>query len=550
MAFDPISFVYQPPPTLPLSSAVLTATPATAASTSALGADGLPVAGTSARQIMGRLSDLSDTAAYLAQIIGERTASLAVVVDPALNPDVAQALGRIYSGNVPPGVSVAMYGHLVTAEMSMLRADIALAAATTSSQYQVSPLSRGDVQTVINHFESTLTDSNDFLSQLPPLIRGLAGEQVAFDNLQSAFAQYPGASGAVPASASNPVINSSLVANSTMAGATQSPGLQASLSASTDATADVSPALAAGVNQRLDVWQTYYAKTYDLTAGIDSAYADVQSINNKFIVQPVNLLLKVVAMLGVLLALFHKTSLDSIRKSIVWMVLPRLMSEVGLYATVLDRLVQKAVSPALQVINSLGQLFSQVARDVTQVAWLVDGGLTGAVRQQITGSTQKSSPPPAVIRDLNAAPYALKQVTANVSWAVNQVRTQSMLVQQSMFRIMDRSLGGSGNRLEALQSMRSITSLITICNSIISQLNTMTSGALGQQPSQTGSQIGTVVNSINQTGQQSMALSGNNLVLVGPSLSAPSPNVQTLLVAGGSAQINAANSLTVPLVTA
>ena len=550
MAFEPVQFVFHPPPTIPLTPASLAA-PGFANNTTALGPAGLPVAGTTARQLMARLQDLSDTAGYLAGIIQERTASIAIAVDPSLDPEVAQALGRIYAGDRPPGISVAMYANLVKAEMAMMRADMSLATAKIPSKYQVSPLARGDVQTVINHFESTLVDRGDFLSQLPPLIRGVLGEQVAFDSLKIALSKYPGADGRLPAPAAGqpPSLNqlgmTSPVAASSSTQLSQT--IQASLADPADATADVNPSLAANMNQRADVWQTYYAKTYDLTAGIDSVYADIQSINNAFITQPLNLLFKLVAMLTTLIALFHKTSLSSIRQSLVMMIIPRLMSEVGAFATVLDRLIQKAVNPALQVINSLGSLCSEIARDMNQVAWIVDGGLTGAIRSQVAGKNQVPTPPPSQLAAINALPVSLKQVTAGVAWAVNQTRTQSTLMQRSMFRIMDRCLGGSGDRLETLQSLRALTALITICNSIISQLNTMTSGGLGQQPSQTGSQIGALVNSVNSTGQQAIALSGDNIILSQPSLTPAPANVQTLLAAGGSTQINAASYLTVPV---
>ena len=72
----------------------------------------------------------------------------------------------------------------------------------------------------------------------------------------------------------------------------------------------------------------------------------------------------------------------------------------------------------------------------------------------------------------------------------------------------------------------------------VSQLNSMTSGGLGQQPSLTGSQIGALINSVNSTGQQAIALSGNNIILSQPSLTPAPANVQTLLTAGGSTQIN------------
>jgi hypothetical protein len=543
MAFEPIQFRYRPPETLALAAAVPASQAATA--DTGLGPDGLPVAGRAARALMARLETLRDTARYLAVIIAERAGAVTVAVDPALHPEVLRALGRIYPGNPPPGISVPMYCHLVDAEMGMLRADMALAAAGGDSPYHVSPLARADVQTVINHFEDALTDRLDFLPQTVPLIRGLGGDQVIFEALRNAFAKYPGADGTLPGPAPGAAVTPILAASPAASGS--APVLAAALADPADTKADVSPALAAGTNQRLDVWGVYYAKTYDLVGGIDKVYTDIQSVNNRFITQPVMLLSKAVAMLTTLMALEHKPSLKSIRKSLVWLVLPRLMGEVGKFATLLDRLVQKAVSPALAVVNSLGRLFSEIARDVNQVAWLVDGGLTGSVRQQITGKRSRPQQQPAALKELAAVPHALGQVTAHLSWAINKTRSESTRVQRSMFRVMDRSLGGSGDRLETLQSMRALTALITISNSILTQLNMMTGGGLGAQPLAAGSQLGMIVDSVNQTGQQAIALSGDKIVLSAPKLTPPPPNVETQLVAGGSTEVNASQCFTVPV---
>jgi hypothetical protein len=220
------------------------------------------------------------------------------------------------------------------------------------------------------------------------------------------------------------------------------------------------------------------------------------------------------------------------------------MAEVGGYMTVLDRLIQKAVNPAMQVINSLGALYGEVARDMNQVAWLANGGLTGMIRTEISGKNQV--PTPQKITQLNAIPDALKQITVGVAWSTNKLQKEQTLVQKSMFKVMDRSLGGNGDRLETMQSLRALTALISITQSIIAQLNQMTGGS-AQTAQQPLGQIGMVVDGVAATGQQSIALSGNNIVLSQASVTPPPANVQSVLIAGNSTQINAANTFTIPV---
>ena len=206
MSFQKIQFVYTPPPTaLPQSipSQSGTILPATSST------NDLAKLSTAAA-LIDRLQALKSTAQYLESLLIAKSAGIGVVPNYAVNPDLSLVLSRLYSTATPPtGISLAMYTNLLTAEMGITRAEIALAG--KDSQLTVSPVQKADLMTANLAFEDALADTGLFRHQLPLLIREVQGDTIVFDSLIAGLQQYPVLAGSeyapVPPTATATVID-------------------------------------------------------------------------------------------------------------------------------------------------------------------------------------------------------------------------------------------------------------------------------------------------------------------------------------------------------
>jgi len=449
MSFEPIKWIYTPPPTITPA-----AQPVSVPSVSSLSSAAAP-ASSRAAQLISRLSDLSATAKYLEAIILARTAGTGVTFDMQNEPELVLALNRIY-GTLPAGISIAMYGHMLDTLAGTQRALVVIDRMKSSKQPD--PIQTADLLTATGKVEDALCEDGSFEHQLPSLLKTLKGDRLLFDNLSDSLHQYPVMTPAPGAgSGYSPALNN-----------TGSGTAQTSAASVTTQPIDVDPDTATNLNERLDVYENYYNATNDMVTSINSVMTDINSIAQAYIARPLQELAMVLSTLIALKAFFSKPSLKKLKGIMEALILPRLIAQVSAFNFLLDRAVQKAVSPAMNLINSLGLAMAEVSQTSSQIAYLVneDVQLTGKLTGQITGPTK-----PVLTNQqkqiLNTLPVGLAKLGGCLSWGMSELTQKKAYVEMSAMRILDRKLDGAGDQLEIMQSLSSIDSLVAITQSFL-----------------------------------------------------------------------------------
>jgi hypothetical protein len=547
MSFEKLSFRYTPP--LTTQSAPLSADQVTGGS--ALGTTPQAVAAqTTAAQLIDRLSALSDTAAYLEQLLLERSADRTVTPDYALDPELSAALMRTYSTSAPPSaLTLQMYNHLLDAELGMLRFD--MATQDTKSPLLVSPEQRADLLRSTAAYEEALADSGDFEDQLPLLLREVKSDQLVFSALSAGLATYPCLTGSGYQADTAPVSTPPVGYEATTAADPTSPlyilsAAQDSLQGSSvlptaDAinyqatllSIDVSTTLAASLSTRLDSYTNVFGALYNVASGIDQTTQNVTMIANQFLFQPLDDLCLLLSTLMSLKTLFHKPQLKDWKGLIAVMVLPRLIAEVSGFSFLLDRLVQRVTAPVRRVLGSVDHLLAEITHVSNEVAYLTaQGGLTGALQTAISGKNKM--PKPERIAALDKLPAATAKVGATLAWGVQKIESKSKTMQASLFKAMDRRLQSSGGRLDLLQNARSLDAQISIFKNLILQKQRGSTQASGVQTAVSSiDALKNLATSLNTNSNATFAVVGNQIVATPATVPTPSAKVAQVLVSGG-----------------
>ena len=570
MSFRKISFQYTPPPTAqpqpldkPVAQRNLPVVP--------------DVRSSRAAKMIGRIDVLKATGRYLQDLIRARAAGIGIELNFNAAPDLAMALSRLYASEAPPpGITLEMYNNLLDAELGVMRAEMALA--DSNSPLMVQPLQKADLMQVTAAFEDALADTGMFRHQLPLLLRELKGDDIVFDSLRDGLQEYPILSGSeyqpVPETAAavtnpdedwyvppdqdlNDLVDTKKLDKDILKTLkdpfnTYMPEVQRAavvtetgaydsddwLSPLDSVLLDISEDAAAEVEARLDQYERNFGFMYNLATDIDQAYEYIHSIANTFLYQPLEKLILVLSTLRALKALFHKPKLAEIKGLIAMIIMPRLIGEVTRFNFLMDRILQRITDPVQTVLNSMNRLFGEISRVGNDVAYLTaQGGLTGIVRSQISGKQQM--PTPARIKELDAIPKGTAFLGGKLSWALQQTRRQAQTIENSMLKAVDRRLQASGDRLEIMEQLRSIDSLVDILKSLILERQR---GAT-QNSNQSGSTssvaaLGGLVNNLKTNSGTSFSLQGNTLVATPPNLPAPSAQVAGVLKNGGANRID------------
>lgn len=526
MSFTPIKFVFTPPPTIP-SQAIL------APSTNVVGT-AVPVstifgttiaASSNAAALVTRLSDLSATAAYLQQALLSLVQSLGVTFDLSSNPDLGRALSRIYNVTTPPAsMDMQMYVTLLETDINFLQFDLLN---PPDSPVQIQPFQRADVKLATKTFENSLIASGMYNQTTPILLRSLIGDQVIFNSWTNTLMQYPIlavpqqtpvqlATSATPTSSSTRDLNGSSV--------------------------DVSDALSDTMNNLLDQWQSSYAGIYNVVASPDPTETALPSIVSTLTTQPSSDLNRMLTMLQNLIAFQQQPALQQAHDSGDNLVLPQLISDVVSHAGNLDFMTQVVVGPSSNFTGSMGTLMTAIS--AVNIGSILGVGLTGAV-STASGGYNVPLPTPAQAAAVAGLPEGLQILGANVAWSQNESTRQNALIMQSIQRLGFRRLANQGNQTELLTSLKSLSSSISIINSLL-QSNANTPTASGNTNSlntstptpQVGlSSLGTLISSLQSQSGSSYSLDGSTLVVTPPQIPTAPTNVQAILTQGGVNQI-------------
>jgi hypothetical protein len=526
MSFEPIRFVFTPPPTIP-SQALSASNTVTAGVVAPVSNEfGSSIAASSnAASLVVRLTDLANTSLYLQQALLSLVPRLGITFDLASNPDLGRSLSRIYNTpTAPSAMDMQMYTSLLQTDVNFSQFDLLNA---KDSSVQIEPIQRADIGLASKTFENSLISSGIYNQMFPVLLRSLAGDQIVFNSWSNALRQYPILS--IPQK--TPVQLATTIAP-----------VNASSRDLNGSSVDVSDSVLELTNGILDKWEKSYAGMYKLVASPDPTEVALPSIVASLSTQPSSDLNRLVAMLQNLIAFQHQPSLQQHHDSIDNLVLPKLLSESIGHISNLDYMSQVAVNPSNNFGGSLGTLMSLLAS--FNPGSLLNIGLTGIVAQGAGGF----SPLPLTntqLQALSGLPEGLRILGANITWSTNESNRQTELMHQSMQRLGLRRLTNQGNQTELLTSMKSLSSSITIIKSILqSSANTPTvSGNTSSLNTNTVTptlgleSFGTLVKSLQSQSGSSFALDGNTLIITPPQIPTASTRVQTVLARGGVNQI-------------
>lgn len=533
-----IKFARIPPPTLPPVAVVNPSGISVGVPAAISSQFGSPQAAASnAAALVMRLSNLTATAAYLMQSIQVLTMTLGVQFDFTKNPDLGRALAQIYNTTTPPtSMNMSMYTALLEAQMSFLQFD--LLNPPISASVQIQPLQRANIGTVASAFEDALISTGVYNQTLPVLLRSLAGDQIIFNSMTTALMGYPIL--AVPQLTPAQLAASQIPTDS-------------SASPLNGSTVDVSPDLNDTLNTALDQWQASYAGVYNLVASPDPIETALPSVVATLSAQPTSNLQRLSSMLSNLVAMQQQPAIKQLSDSADNVLVPRLLSDTSGHATDLDYVNQVAVNPSTTsgFGGSLGTLMSSLAS--FNIGSILGVGITGAVSTQ-AGGYNSATPTPSQAAATAGIPEGLQILSANITWAQNQSKSQQTLVHVSIQRLSLRKTSNQGDTTEMLTSMKSLSSSIGIIQSLLQAGSTtpMPSGNTTSlntgtaTPNASLASFGTLVSSLPSQSGSSYALDGNTLVITPPAIPTAPANVQATLTAGGVNQITT-QALQVPI---
>jgi hypothetical protein len=526
MSFDPIRFIFTPPPTIPPQAVLAPASNPVGVATPTSNQFGSPQAATSnAAALVTRLSNMTQTAAYLQQAIMSLVPNLGIVFDLSSNPDLSRALCRIYNTTTPPpAMDMTMYTTLMQTYTNFQQFDLLNA---SDSPAQILPTQRADVGLAVKSFQSSLISSGQYNQTIPILLNSLSGDQLIFNSWTNTLNQYPIL--AVPQKTPAQIAS------------TASP-TGASVRDLNGSSVDVSSSLTELMNGILDQWQSSYAGIYKVVASPDPTETALPSVVATLSTQPSSDLSRLSTMLENLIAFQHQPALQTAQDSVDNQILPKLMSQVVGHAGNMDYMTQVGITPTTSFGGAMAPLMASIAS--VNIGSILSIGITGTVAQA-SGGFAPPSITPAQAATLSGLPEGLQILGANVSWAQNESNRQNALLQQNIQRLALRRLSNQGSQTEMLTSLKSLSSSIGIIKSIL-QSGTNNPVASGNTTSlNTGSvkpavgleSFGTLVSSLKSQSGSSFAVDGNTLTITPPQIPTAPTNVQTVLAAGGVNQI-------------
>jgi len=527
MSFEPIKFVYTPPPTIPpLAVFAPSVNPVGSAVAVSTEFGSTAAANSNAAALVTRLKNLGATSAYLQSAILGLTPTLGVNFDLASNPDLGRALARVYNTTTPPSaMNMPMYTQLLSADISFQQFD--LLNPPLGSPAQIEPIQRADVTLITKTFENTLIASGQYNQTLPVLLRSLSGDQVVFNSVTIALNAYP--------ILAVPQLTPAQLATS------QTPNTSSSRDLN-GASTDVSDSLAGMLNAVLDQWTNSYAGIYQVVATPDPTETALPSVVATLSSQPSSDLTRLSTMLANLIATEQQPAIQNAHDSVDNLIVPRLLSDVASHATNLDYMMQIAVTPSTSFTSLLGGVMATLKS--INPGSILNVGLTGSVGVAAGGY---NPPPltPAQEAAVSGLPEGLQILGANISWAQSSATNQSTVIGQSIQRLGLRRTTNQGNMTEFLTSLKSLSSSVGIINALLqsganspaSSGNSTSLNTGTVNPNNSLQSFGTLISSLPSQSGSSYALDGNTLTIIPPAIPVAPPNVQLVLAQGGVQQV-------------
>ncbi len=490
MSFKPFGFTFTPPRTVqapppesvPTSPASLVVGVGGAASGSQ----------SNAGDILSQLNDLTAMSQYLQDAIVARTGNTAIEIDASIDPVTARALSAIYSPDVPPtSVTIAMYDHLLDAQMGALQLEMAVG---TDSTIQTNPMQVADLTTVINTVNDHLIQSPSYANWLPLQLASLKADSIVFQSWAASLSTYPAYYAAQPSAN----LQSSIIQASTL---------------------DINDSLYQYQSDVTVRFSQSYTAVYRSLATVSSVERDVGSVIGQFVVQPLSNMLRIASLLTSLVGLSHKPNMASIQGDLINYTFARLASDVSGMLHICDQVVSLAVSPLQGNLGALGQIIAGVQQQAARLGMVASGGLAGMSNSNSCASSNPSNKASVgvslSIPGLGIISEGLKQVAETINWGQNQLASGLSLLDKSFRQLIEHRLAQQNDRQSLMCSMKALDLIIGLAKGVAHELQkgTVTANSTTQQIQESANRILTSL----QTGSNTTFVASGNQIIVNPS---------------------------------
>lgn len=504
MAFKPFGFTFTPPQTVQEPTL---APPPTIASGPTVGG---PNSGAQsvAGQLISQLDDLTAMSQYLQDVIVARTNKIAIEIVSSVDPIVGKALTSIYGVDTPPSfVTMAMYDALLDAHIGAIQLEMSVG---NDSTIQPNPFAVGDITTVVNAVNKALVNSPSYANWLPLQLAPLKGDSVIFQSWKQALQSYPAYYSTTP-----------------LVPETYQPS---TIKAST---LDVSPDIAAYHTDALNRIGQAYSIIYVSLATTSAVEVDISSAVTQCIQQPLQNVLRIVALLNSLVGLIHKQSMDDLQSDPINYSFIRLAADTsGMLATV-DQLVSLAVTPLLSNLSGLGQILAAAQSQEANVG-TVSGTLAGlsAASSCAAGNPVNGVPTTAnlslSVPGLGVISPAVKALGEIMNWGMNATQESLSLIDKSFRQLTERRINAQNNLNSLMCSIRTIGALISVVTSVA---NTLQKGTVSPNstPQQLQDATNGILNSLQTGSNTTFTASGSQVIVNPPTMPSAPPRVVSVL---------------------
>jgi hypothetical protein len=195
------------------------------------------------------------------------------------------------------------------------------------------------------------------------------------------------------------------------------------------------------------------------------------------IANPRETLTGIIATLKMLKAMFHKKTLRDLRNAIAVVILPLLIGMAMRQLSFLDGVIQKALDPLRNRLSGIYQKMGDISRLAERLS--VPTGmsvpcnrhdLTGAIKQAMLRGAVRQAGNWVQLSNVDRLSKGLNVVRDTLNWAVEMPERSRAEAQRQVLKMIDKRTFSTGSRLETLSSLRSVDSLIAVCNGVLQEM--------------------------------------------------------------------------------
>lgn len=503
MSFKPLDFNFVPPQTVPApeqtSSPVSPTGPTVGGATSG--------AQSNAGQIIAALDDLTAMSTYLQNAIVNRTRTVGIEINPAVDPITARALTSIYGTDTPPNfVTVPMYSQLLDAHVGALQLEMSVG---NDSTIQPNPMQVADLATVVGTVDKHLVDSATYKTWLPLQLASLKADSVFFQSWKDSLSTYPAFYSSQP-----------LVPAEFRLGVIQA--------ASTDLDHDLFEYESSVVTR----FGQSYSNVYQAMASVHAVERDINSVMIEYFYQPLQNIIRIISLFNALKGFSHKTSMGNLQGDLINYTFTRLASDTTSMLHTCDQLLAVGVAPLSGTLGSLGRIVAGAQKQAAEIGFLTGGGLAGLAKTNACATSNPSNKikggKPLNIPGLGAISEGLKQLSEMLNWGINETEKGFSAIDRSFRQLLERRLQSQDDRTSLMCSIRALDTLIGVANGVANefQKGTVTQNASPQTKQEAASRILTSL----QTGSNTTFVSqGDSIIVNPPDMPIVTPPVQRVL---------------------